>query len=77
MVGRSDTFINEGGPVAGMAAYDAAHLRALSPPDGDDAKAYLRDVATRFRKAEALLVDPAQKKNAAQRAADIDAILKQ
>lgn len=61
-------------PIAGMAAFDAAHLRSLSPPDGDAAPAYLRDVAVRFKKAEALLTDPAQKKKAAERAAEADAI---
>lgn len=72
-----DALVSEGGPLAGMAAFDAAHLRALSPPDIDDAvvAAYLKDVAARFRKAESLLVDAAQKKIAAQRAAEIDAIL--
>lgn len=72
-----DALAAEGGPLAGMAAYDAAHLRSLSPPDGDDAKPYLRDVSARFRKAEALLTDAEQKKNAAQRAVEIDAIAKQ
>jgi len=62
------------GPIAGMAAYDAAHLRALCPPDGDDATPHWADVAARFRKAEALLTDPAQKKAAAQRATESDAI---
>jgi hypothetical protein len=70
-----DALVNEGGLLAGMAAYDAAHLRALSPPEGADAAPYLRDVALRFRKAEALLTDPAQKKAAAQRASEIDAIV--
>ena len=27
-----DALVAEGGPLAGMAAFDAAHLRALSPP---------------------------------------------
>jgi hypothetical protein len=70
-----DALVSEGGPLAGMAAYDAAHLRALSPPEGADAAPYLRDVALRFRKAETLLGDPAQKKAAGQRAAEIDAIV--
>ena len=70
-----DVLVTEGGPLAGMAAYDAAHLRALSPPEGADASPYLRDVALRFRKAETLLGDPAQKKAAGQRAAEIDAIV--
>lgn len=70
-----DALVAEGGPLAGMAAYDAAHLRALSPPDGAGAAPYLKDVAARFRKAESLLAEPAQKKAAAQRAAEIDAIV--
>lgn len=70
-----DALVNEGGPLAGMAAYDAAHLRALSPPEGADAAPYLRDVALRFRKAETLLSDPAQKKAAGQRGAEVDAIV--
>jgi hypothetical protein len=65
-----------GGALAGMAAYDAAHLRALSPPDGDDAAPYWADVAARFRKAETLLTDPAHKKSATTRAAESDAIAK-
>ena len=69
-----DALVAEGGPLAGVAAYDAAHLRALSPPDAD-AAAYLKDVAARFRNAETLLSDPAQKKLAAQRAAEVDAIV--
>jgi hypothetical protein len=70
-----DALVAEGGPLAGMAAFDAAHLRALSPPEGTDAAPYLRDVATRFRKAETLLTDPAQKKLAAQRGAEVDSIV--
>ncbi len=70
-----DALVAEGGPIAGLAAYDAAHLRALSPPDGADAAPYLKDVAARFRKAETLLSDPAQKKLAAQRATEVDAIV--
>jgi hypothetical protein len=70
-----DALVTEGGPLAGMAAFDGAHLRALSPPEGADAGPYLRDVATRFRKAETLLTDPAQKKTAAQRGAEVDAIV--
>lgn len=61
-------------PLAGMAAFDAAHLRSLSPPEGADAPAYLRDVAARFKKAESLLTDPEQKKRAAERAKEADAI---
>jgi hypothetical protein len=70
-----DALVAEGGPLAGLAAYDAAHLRALAPPEGADAAPYLKDVAARFRKAESLLSDPAQKKLAAQRATEIDAVV--
>ena len=70
-----DALVAEGGPMAGMAAYDAAHLRALSPPEGAEAVPYLKDVAARFRNAETLLTDPTQKKLAAQRAAEVDAIV--
>lgn len=70
-----DALVAEGGPTAGMAAYDAAHLRALSPPEGADAAPFLKDVAARFRKAESLLTDPVQKKLAAQRATEVDAIV--
>lgn len=62
--------------IAGMAAYDAAHLRSLSPPDGDGAGPYLADVAARFKKAAGLLEDPAQKKRAEERATDADAAAK-
>jgi hypothetical protein len=70
-----DVVASEGGPLAGWAAFDAAHLRSLSPPDGPDAGPYFRDVAARFRKAESLLGDPAKKKLAVKRAEEIDAIL--
>jgi len=69
-----DALVEEHGPLSGVAAFDAAHLRALCPPDGADAPAYLRDVAARFRRAEALLADPAQKKAAAERAAEVEAV---
>lgn len=69
-----DALVAEGGALAGMAAFDAAHLRALSPTEREGAAAYLKDVAARFRKAESLLSDPVQKKVAAQRAADVEAI---
>jgi hypothetical protein len=69
-----DLLVAEGGPLAGMAAFDAGHLRALAPLEGAGAAAYLKDVATRFRRAESLLADPAQKKLAAQRATEAEAI---
>lgn len=70
-----DSLVAEGGPLAGMAAFDAAHLRALAPPQGDEAIPYLKDVAARFRNAEIRLKDPAQKRAAAQRATEIDTIV--
>ncbi|MBX3188844.1 MAG: hypothetical protein KF819_17630 [Labilithrix sp.] len=69
-----DALAAESSPVAGMAAFDAAHLRSLSPPDGDAAVAHLRDVAERFKKAEGLLTDPALKKRAADRAVEAESL---
>lgn len=57
----------------GMAAFDAAHLRALGVPEGKDAGAWFRDVAARFRKAASLLSEPEHAKLAADRAAEADA----
>lgn len=71
-----DALVVEAPTVAGMAAYDAAHLRALSPPEGAAAGAYLADVAARFRTAASLLEDAAQKKRAEDRAADAEAASK-
>jgi hypothetical protein len=72
-----DALTAEGGKVAGMSAFNAAHLRSLSPPDGPDANAYLTDLVTRFKKAATLLADdPALAKRATERAADIEATSK-
>lgn len=60
--------------IAGMAAFDAAHLRSLSPPEGADGPAYLSDVAARFEKAQSLLTEPLHKKKAAERAAEAKSI---
>jgi hypothetical protein len=70
-----DALSAEGGPFAAAAAFDAAHLRSIAPPEGAAAVVALRDVAARFRKAEALFTDAASKKLAAQRAAEADAIV--
>ncbi|HSO34783.1 MAG TPA: hypothetical protein VLT33_19750 [Labilithrix sp.] len=70
-----DALVAEGGPLAGWAAFDAAHLRSLSPPEGSEAGPYFRDVAARFRKAESLLADPGKKKLAGKRADEADAIV--
>ena len=74
--GALDALEREDPALAGMAAYDAAHLRSLSPPDGEAAGAYLADVAARFRKAAGLLEDAGQKKRAEERAADAEAASK-
>lgn len=65
-----DAVASEGGPTAGMAAFDAAHLRSLSIPEGDAAAAYLREVSARFAKSAPLLADANDKKLAEQRADD-------
>jgi hypothetical protein len=67
-----DALAAAGGPLAGPAAFDAALLRSLSPPDGDGAGAAFADIAARFRKAAALLDDPADKRRAEQLAADVE-----
>jgi hypothetical protein len=64
-----DALADEGGPLSGMAAFDAAHLRSLSPPESGTA-AYFAEVAARFRRAESLLTDPAAKARAHDRAAE-------
>lgn len=69
-----DALAAEGGPLSGMAAFDAAHLRALSPPEGD-ASAYFKDVAARFRKAAQLLSGEA-KQLAESRAGDAETAAK-
>jgi hypothetical protein len=67
-----DALAKETSPVAGMAAFDAAHLRSLSPPEGEAAGPYLADVAARFRNAARLLEDKTQKKRAEERAVDAE-----
>jgi hypothetical protein len=71
-----DTIVAEGGKTAGMAAFNAALLRSLAPPEGAAAAAHFADVASRFEKAEALLEDGASKKQAKDRAADARAAAK-
>lgn len=65
-----DALVAQGGPMAGMAAFDAAHLRSLSVPTGEPAAAYLRDVAARFDKSAELLGSPDEKRRAETRASD-------
>jgi hypothetical protein len=61
------------GPYAGVAAFDAAYLRWLCPPQDDTASAWFTDVAARFHKAESLVDDPEQKKLASEAARDAEA----
>ncbi|HRH01147.1 MAG TPA: hypothetical protein PLR99_33135, partial [Polyangiaceae bacterium] len=63
------------GPYAGEAAYDAAWLRQLSPPEGATA-AWFTDVSARFKDAEAKLRAPEAKARAAERAALAEATAK-
>lgn len=55
------------GPYAGIAAFDAAWLRQLSPPEGATAE-YFSDVAKRFLAAESKVTNPADKAKAKERA---------
>ena len=55
------------GPHAGLAAFDAAWLRQLSPPEGAGSD-YFEDLAKRFNAAEAKLTNPADKAKAKERA---------
>jgi hypothetical protein len=71
-----DALLAEEPKLAGFAAFDAAHLRSLSPPDGAAAAPYFADVAARFEKAAGLLEDPVQKKLAKERAAAAEATSK-
>jgi len=66
-----DALVKEGTKYAGLAAFDAAWLRRLSPPEGAGSD-YFEDVAKRFRDAEAKLADPAQKAKAKEQAALAD-----
>lgn len=71
-----DALAAEGGKLAGMAAFNAALLRALSPPEAG-ATSYFTDVAARFRRAAKLLEsNPTAKKRAEDRAAEIEATAK-
>jgi hypothetical protein len=71
-----DTIVAEGSKTAGMAAFNAALLRSLAPPEGAAAATHFADVATRFEKAESLLEDGAAKKQAKERASDARAAAK-
>ncbi len=62
-----DAVAGQGGPSAGMAAFDAAVLHQLAAPEGA-APSYWSDVAQRFHAAAAKLTDPAQRVVAEDRA---------
>ncbi|NOU34049.1 MAG: hypothetical protein HOO96_39665 [Polyangiaceae bacterium] len=62
-----DVIAAEKGPLAGMAAFDAALLRETTPPP-EARPEYFQDLAKRYRTAAELLVDPAYKARAAERA---------
>ena len=70
-----DALVAEGSALAGWAAFDAAYLRSLSPPETSEAGPYFRDVAARFRKAATLLAEPERKQQAIQRAEEAEAIV--
>lgn len=73
--GALDQLAAGSGPYAGEAAYDAAWLRQLSPPEGATA-AWFTDVSARFRDAESKLRAPEAKARAAERAALAEATSK-
>lgn len=62
-----DALAAEGGPFAAQAAFDAAWLLALSPPESGQV-AHFEDVAKRFEAAEAKLSSAADKAKAHERA---------
>lgn len=68
-----DSVAAEGHAHAGLAAFDAAHLKSLSVPEGDAAAPHLKDVAARFKKSVPLLPDASTKKLAEQRAEEAEA----
>lgn len=68
-----DSVAAEGHANAGLAMFDAAHLKSLSVPEGDAAAAHLKDVAARFKKSVPLLPDTTTKKLAEQRAEEAEA----
>lgn len=71
-----DALAVESPKLAGMAAFDAAYLRSLSPPEGAAAAGHFADVAARFRKAAGMLEDAEHKKRAEEHAARAEAASK-
>lgn len=62
-----DSVAAEGHAAAGLATFDAAHLKSIAIPEGEGAAAHLRDVASRFKKAAPLLPDASTKDLAVKR----------
>jgi hypothetical protein len=72
-----DALAKQKGPVAGLAEFDAAYLRGLSPPANDPA--FWKEQSARFGRAQKSLVDKAAKQKAAelgQAAADTEKALR-
>jgi hypothetical protein len=59
-----DALAKQKSPVAGLAEFDAAYLRGLSPPANDPA--FWKEQSTRFGRAQKALVDKAAKQKAAE-----------
>jgi hypothetical protein len=76
-VGDLDTIARaaQKGPLAGAAAFDAALIKQITAPAGANA-AYFLDVAARYREAAKLLMDPAQRTLADDRARAAEATAK-
>jgi hypothetical protein len=73
-----DALAKQKGPVAGLAEFDAAYLRGLSPPANDPA--FWKEQSTRYGRAQRALVDKAAKQKAgelAKAAADTEKELRQ
>jgi hypothetical protein len=59
-----DALAKQKGPVAGLAEFDAAYLRGLSPPANDPA--FWKEQAARYQRAQKVLVDASAKQKAAE-----------
>lgn len=72
-VAALDALAEEGGDLAGPAAFDAAYIAELAAPKSADA-AYWRAIAERYRQAAERLVDLPLKKDAEQRATEAERV---
>jgi hypothetical protein len=59
-----DALAKQKGPLAGLAEFDAAYLRGLSPPANDPA--FWREQSARYQRAQKALVDTSAKQKAAE-----------